>query len=103
MPLSSDVRFSIRAALIGALCLLAGLAMKPASAATMTFTGIPDDCAIGASTWDEAGITATGTNMGQFNDTNAVHMDDGGTSCGARIAFTTGGTFDAISMDVRPL
>lgn len=75
-----------------------------AQAATMTFSGVPASGSFDpTSSYTEAGITATmngdvGSDAGPF-PAESQHLDDFGSSYPSQVTFTTGGRFDAVSVD----
>jgi len=70
----------------------------------MTFTNLPDEGA-DIHNWIEDGITATATGgvLGYFDTPGTAHLDDSGSSFASRIAFTTTGTFDPVSLDLMAM
>lgn len=75
-----------------------------ATAATMTFSSLPDEGAL-LTSYTENGITATsgsGT-LGWYTSPGAAHVDDSGTGFTADITFKTGGVFDAASFSLTSL
>jgi len=88
---------------IPALVLAAPIAVlvAQAQASTMTFDNLTDPF---ATSYTEAGITATGNgDMGMYS-TGTVHIDDGGTSAPSSVTFTmAAGAFNAVSFDILPL
>src|SRR5262245_7537526 len=82
-----------------ALCLCSGAA----SAATMTFTGLPRGEQ--TNTWTEGGITAkTGWGaIGSHSRPGMAHIDDGGSGFAFAIGFTMDSLFNAVSFDIHAL
>ncbi|WP_347310395.1 hypothetical protein [Defluviimonas sp. SAOS-178_SWC] len=75
-----------------------------ASAATISFSALPDEGAL-STTYTENGITATagsGT-LGWYTAPGTAHVDDAGTGFTSDITFTTGGIFDATSFTLTSL
>ena len=75
-----------------------------ATAATMTFSSLPDEGAL-LTSYTENGITATsgsGT-LGWYTSPGAAHVDDSGTGFTDDITFTTGGVFDAANFSLTSL
>ena len=75
-----------------------------ASAATITFSALPDEGAL-ATSYTENGITATASSgtLGWYTAPGSAHVDDSGTGFTSDITFTTGGTFDATSFTLTSL
>lgn len=73
-----------------------------ASAATVTFTGLPDEGGQ-LTTWNEDGIltTAQGGALAA-EQPGSAHLDDGGTGFASALTFSTGGLFAATSFDILP-
>lgn len=93
--------------LMGAALLCAPMFASTADAATMAFTGIPQESL--SNVWVEDGITATGSGpggdfgfFGYFDTPDSAHMDDDGSSFPRSIVFTMAQPFDAVSFDILP-
>lgn len=84
---------------------LAVMAVGPANAATMTFSGLSGDTAGSPPSYVENGITATGIGGSPAFHTRpgALHLDDSGTPFPHRVEFTMALPFHAISVDILPI
>jgi hypothetical protein len=78
---------------------------SPATAATMSFSGLPGSCLGASPAYAEAGITATDSGFGPayWARPGVLHMDDSGTFCPQSVTFATARPFDAVSVDILPL
>jgi hypothetical protein len=70
----------------------------------MTFSGLPNN-EFATNTITEDGITAKATwgGLGSFTRPGMAHIDDGGSSYASGISFTTGGLFNASSVEIHAL
>lgn len=74
----------------------------PAVSATMTFSGIGADPF--AKTYSEDGIFASGNgNLGLYNGSGGIHLDDAGTSAPSKVSFTMASNFNAESFVLDPV
>lgn len=90
----SAIRAAVSCSLL-ALLAAAPSTVRASSIHRVTFTGnasIPPPSAV----WVEDGVIATGAVSG----VDAVHLDPGGVPYGREVSFTTGGLFDAVSIDI---